>query len=106
MWRAGSDQSAKQSQAAKYQLFPKDKPLPPIHNNDPPSSNEIYELPDNRPVPSVGSRPRTSPQNLTRRRKVSVPELGPMTTVQESAMDSRKSMTFTAILQWLYTNNN
>jgi hypothetical protein len=29
-------------------------------------------------------------QTLIRRRKVSVPELGPMTTVQEIAMDSRK----------------
>lgn len=32
-------------------------------------------------------------QNLTRRRKVSVPELGPMTTVQEAPMDSRMSTT-------------
>jgi hypothetical protein len=29
-------------------------------------------------------------QSLVRRRKVSVPELGPMTTVQEVAMDSRE----------------
>lgn len=29
-------------------------------------------------------------QTLIRRRKVSVPELGPMTTVQEVAMDSRE----------------
>ncbi|KAK1780435.1 Up-regulated during septation-domain-containing protein [Copromyces sp. CBS 386.78] len=35
-----------------------------------------------------GSRIQVKEQNLTRRRKVSVPELGPMTTVQEAPMDS------------------
>ena len=34
---------------------------------------------------------KTKEQSLVRRRKISVPELGPMTTVQEVAMDSRKS---------------
>ena len=33
---------------------------------------------------------KTKEQTLIRRRKVSVPELGPMTTVQEVAMDSRE----------------
>lgn len=36
-----------------------------------------------------GWRIQVKEQNLTSRRKVSVPELGPMTTVQEAAMDSR-----------------
>lgn len=36
-----------------------------------------------------GLRIQVKEHNLTRRRKVSVPELGPMTTVQEAAMDSR-----------------
>ena len=36
-----------------------------------------------------GLRIRIKEHNLIRRRKVSVPELGPMTTVQEVAMDSR-----------------
>ncbi|EGO60554.1 hypothetical protein NEUTE1DRAFT_119713 [Neurospora tetrasperma FGSC 2508] len=35
-----------------------------------------------------GLRIQVKEQNLTSRRKVSVPELGPMTTVQEAAMDS------------------
>jgi len=35
-------------------------------------------------------RPKLKEQTLIRRRKISVPELGPMTTVQEVAMDSRK----------------
>ncbi|KAJ4420146.1 hypothetical protein N0V85_000711 [Neurospora sp. IMI 360204] len=35
-----------------------------------------------------GLRIQVKKQNLTHRRKVSVPELGPMTTVQEAAMDS------------------
>jgi hypothetical protein len=39
-------------------------------------------------------RLRMKEHNLTRRRKVSVPELGPMTTVQEVAMDSRMSAFF------------
>lgn len=39
---------------------------------------------------SNGLRLRIKEHNLIRRRKVSVPELGPMTTVQEVAMDSRK----------------
>lgn len=41
-----------------------------------------------------GLRFRIKEHNLpvpARRRKVSVPELGPMTTVHESSMDSRKS---------------
>jgi hypothetical protein len=40
----------------------------------------------------LGTALRLKPkeQTLIRRRKVSVPELGPMTTVQEIAMDSRK----------------
>ena len=36
------------------------------------------------------TRPKAKEQTLIRRRKVSVPELGPMTTVQEIAMDSRE----------------
>jgi hypothetical protein len=40
----------------------------------------------------LGTALRLKPkeQTLIRRRKVSVPELGPMTTVQEVAMDSRE----------------
>lgn len=39
-------------------------------------------------------RIRIKEHNLIRRRKISVPELGPMTTVQEVAMDSRMSGRF------------
>ena len=38
-----------------------------------------------------GLRIQVKEQNLTSRRKVSVPELGPTTTVQEAPMDSRMS---------------
>lgn len=46
-------------------------------------------------TPSVEKPPgnalrKIKEQSLVRRRKISVPELGPMTTVQEVAMDSRK----------------
>lgn len=41
---------------------------------------------------ALGLKPKEQKkeQTLIRRRKVSVPELGPMTTVQEVAMDSRE----------------
>ncbi len=39
---------------------------------------------------SNGLRLRMREHNLNRRRKISVPELGPMTTVQELSMDSRE----------------
>jgi hypothetical protein len=39
---------------------------------------------------STALRLKPKEQTLIRRRKVSVPELGPMTTVQEIAMDSRE----------------
>ena len=42
---------------------------------------------------SKSKDPKPKEQILVRRRKVSVPELGPMTTVQEVAMDSRKYST-------------
>lgn len=84
----------------KYQLFPKDKQqLPPTPGKglDPEqafalamgqSSNGAGA--DKTAPPANGLRFRIKEHNLTRRRKVSVPELGPMTTVQEIAMDSRK----------------
>lgn len=45
--------------------------------------------------PSGNALRKVKEQSLVRRRKISVPELGPMTTVQEVAMDSR--MLFSAL---------
>lgn len=102
-WRMASEQSPH-----KAPTYAKDKPLPPINDGrkfEPaPLPNQIFELPEQPERPSTAAsttRPRNNQpqqQNLTRRRKISVPELGPMTTVQESAMDSRKPRTGTKAL--------
>ncbi|KAI1737066.1 hypothetical protein F4680DRAFT_430165 [Xylaria scruposa] len=79
----------------KYQLFPKDRQLPPVTAAKPldldqacgAAMNQSPEKPEKSGI-SNGLLLRIKQQNLTRRRKVSVPELGPMTTVQEVSMDS------------------
>ncbi|KAI0407727.1 hypothetical protein F4802DRAFT_525053 [Xylaria palmicola] len=82
----------------KYQLFPKDKQLPPVTAAKPLDLEQAHAIamgqsPDKSDRPdksglSNGLLLRIKEHNLTRRRKVSVPELGPMTTVQEVSMDS------------------
>lgn len=79
----------------KYQLFPKDRQLPPVTAAKPLDLDQAYispmsQCPEKSGI-SNGLLLRIKERNLTRRRKVSVPELGPMTTVQEISMDSRKS---------------
>jgi len=80
----------------KYQLFPKDKQTAttPGKALDP---EQAYALAMSQSgeksekltaVTSLRIRIKDH-NNLIRRRKISVPELGPMTTVQEAAMDSR-----------------
>ncbi len=80
-----------------YQLFPKDKPAatPPAKALDP---EQAFALAmgqngdkSEKPTAVTGLRIRIKEHNLIRRRKISVPELGPMTTVQEVSMDSRTS---------------
>lgn len=94
-WRMHNHQEGR-----KYQLFPKDKQLPPVTAAKPLDPDQAYAVamsqsqeksdkPDKAGI-SNGLLLRIKQQNLTRRRKVSVPELGPMTTVQEVSMDSRK----------------
>ena len=79
----------------KYQLFPTGKQLPacPGKSLDP---EQAFALAmgqngekSEKTNPGAGLRIRIKEHNLTRRRKVSVPDLGPMTTVQEHALDSR-----------------
>ncbi|KAI0974156.1 Up-regulated during septation-domain-containing protein [Xylaria arbuscula] len=79
----------------KYQLFPKEKQLPPVTAAKPLDLDQAHVIamgqsPDkvDKPGLSNGLLLRIKEHNLTRRRKVSVPELGPMTTVQEVSMDS------------------
>jgi len=79
----------------KYQLFPKDKQTvtAPGKALDP---EQAYALAmsqsgekSEKMTAVTGLRIRIKDHNnLIRRRKISVPELGPMTTVQEAAMDS------------------
>lgn len=83
----------------KYQLFPKDR-QPAAHSaiavkqldHEQPVSVAVGLTPERAEKPSIANdlRQRIKEHNLNRRRKISVPELGPMTTVQEVAMDSRK----------------
>lgn len=77
----------------KYQLFPREKQLPPVtcgKQLDPEQAFAMAMGQTDKPSVANGLRMRIKEHNLTRRRKISVPELGPMTTVQEVAMDSRK----------------
>ncbi|GAW19788.1 hypothetical protein ANO14919_092790 [Xylariales sp. No.14919] len=82
-------------EARKYQLFPKEKQLPPVTAAKPLDLEQAHAIamgqsPDksDKSGLSNGLLLRIKEHNLTRRRKVSVPELGPMTTVQEVSMDS------------------
>ncbi|EPE05492.1 hypothetical protein F503_02231 [Ophiostoma piceae UAMH 11346] len=98
----------------KYQLFPKDKHQPPTlatGNGKGLDPEQAYALAmgatsnsscttatststtaaaagDKQSQSGSGLRLRMKEHSLVRRRKISVPDLGPMTTVQEVAMDS------------------
>ncbi|KAI0017473.1 hypothetical protein F4780DRAFT_772330 [Xylariomycetidae sp. FL0641] len=86
------------AESRKYQLFPKDTQLPALANSKQAeldqspvmATNQAAEKMEKSDKPSLtsGLRMRIKEHNLNRRRKVSVPELGPMTTVQEVSMDS------------------
>ncbi|KAK8056468.1 hypothetical protein PG993_001695 [Apiospora rasikravindrae] len=82
-----------QPEARKYQLFPKgDTKQPTGKQLDPEEAQAIalgQPAEDAENADKVNDlRVRIKDRNLNRRRKVSVPELGPMTTVHEVAMDS------------------
>ena len=101
-----------QPEARKYQLFPKDrqpaasplvtavKPL----DHELPVSLTVGQTPERAEKPSLANdlRQRIKEHNLNRRRKISVPELGPMTTVQEVAMDSRGCSHISVVLDVMY----
>lgn len=79
----------------KYQLFPKDKlASSPGKSLDPEQAFALAMGQNGEKTEKTSSGPglriRIKEHNLIRRRKASVPELGPMTTVQEVAMDSRE----------------
>lgn len=86
-----------QQQQRKYQLFPKERQLPILNSGkslDPEKAFAVAMSHDTtkheKPSAAAGLRIRINQHKSIRRRKISVPELGPMTTVQEMPMDSRK----------------
>lgn len=86
-----------QPETRKYQLFPREKQSTPSGTKglDPEQAFALAmgQNGDKSDKPSVGNlrlRMKEHNLNLVRRRKVSVPELGPMTTVHETSMDSRE----------------
>lgn len=80
----------------RYQLFPRERQLPVLNSGkclDPEKAfavamSQTGDKGDKQSV-AAGLRIRINQHSLIRRRKISVPELGPMTTVQEVSMDSR-----------------
>ncbi|OHE92968.1 hypothetical protein CORC01_11761, partial [Colletotrichum orchidophilum] len=78
----------------KYQLFPKDRQQRPPNKSLDPEQAFALAMGQNDKTEKLCSsssgslRLRIKEHNLIRRRKVSIPELGPMTTVQEIPMDS------------------
>jgi hypothetical protein len=82
----------------KYQVFPKERRLPVLNSSTKgvdvekaisatsvPTSHNIDKL----TLAPSGLKKRLNQYISVRRRKISVPELGPMTAVQELAIDSR-----------------
>jgi hypothetical protein len=86
----------------KYQLFPAKEKLSITAGRKSPDPETVFQVAmgqngtgeKDRSILSSTLRLKPKEQTLTRRRKISVPELGPMTTVQEIAMDSRESSSF------------
>ncbi|KAK7754012.1 hypothetical protein SLS62_004111 [Diatrype stigma] len=93
-----------QPEPRKYQLFPKDRlPAPPVIvrqlENEPPVPVPVASTTEKSEKSSIASdlRQRIKEHNLNRRRKISVQELGPMTTVQEVPMDSPRKKSTTRL---------
>jgi len=85
-------------ESRKYQLFPTKENLSIKAGRKSPDQESTTTGQSggekDRVQAGTASRPKPKEgQSLIRRRKVSIPELGPMTTVQEIAMDSREFAT-------------
>ncbi|KAH6609625.1 hypothetical protein Trco_002971 [Trichoderma cornu-damae] len=79
----------------KYQLFPKRRQSYGLSGNASVDPETAFALAMNKnserndkPIAAPALRIKLNQPNLNRRRKVAIPELGPMTTVQEVTMDS------------------
>jgi hypothetical protein len=86
----------------KYQLFPAKEKLSISAGRKSPDPETVFAVAmgqnglaeKDRSLLGTVLRTKSKEPTLIRRRKVSVPELGPMTTVQEIAMDSRECDTY------------
>ncbi|KAI9682642.1 MAG: hypothetical protein M1829_006629 [Trizodia sp. TS-e1964] len=88
-----------QTEMAKYQLWPPRSRISSLAHRVPTDSDRSHAIPEPRSASAMSHSSNSSfsigpsatiriKDNLSRRRKVNVPELGPMTTVQEASMDS------------------
>jgi hypothetical protein len=79
-------------QPKRYQLFPRDRQLPVLNSSkimDSDKTSGLAAAVIDKPSTTASLKTKITQHSLVRRRKISVPELGPMTTVQEVPMDSR-----------------
>ncbi|KAL6805367.1 Up-regulated during septation domain-containing protein [Trichoderma sp. SZMC 28012] len=77
----------------KYQLFPKGRQSPSFNNSASVDPETAFAMAMNgewneKPGATQALKIKVNQQTIGRRRKVTIPELGPMTTVQEITMDS------------------
>ncbi|ROV92394.1 hypothetical protein VMCG_09110 [Cytospora schulzeri] len=91
-----------QTETRKYQLFPKDNQAMASQRKglDPEQAFALAmgQNGDKVDKPCMGSLRSRMRDNLSRRRKASVTDLGPMTTVHEATIDSRDNNTWPASL--------
>lgn len=85
-------------QPKRYQLFPRERQLPVLNSCraldiEKPSAMALQQQEEKSDKPGTATilKNKITQHSIIRRRKVSVPELGPMTTVHEVPMDSRMS---------------
>lgn len=83
----------------KYQLFPKGRQSPCFSNSASVDPETAFALAMNKSNENATLKMKANQPNIVRRRKIVIPELGPMTTVQEIAMDSRKIPIFFSLVQ-------
>ncbi|GAO17139.1 hypothetical protein UVI_02026690 [Ustilaginoidea virens] len=77
------------TEAKRYQFFPKDKPLPSLDIIKISEGDKLFDVATtDKQAAGLNAAARMNHHNSFRRRKFSVPDLEPMTTVHEVAMDS------------------
>ena len=83
----------------KYQLFPKGRQSPSFGSSASVDPETAFAMAMNeKPGASPALKIKVNQSTIVRRRKATIPDLGPMTTVQEVTMDSRKILLSTRYL--------